>query len=83
MVSIAEAYWKGVMMAHQPFHLEEFISPLVFCLLFQQLVLYEICSLEIVKTCNSPNFQPSSTFMSLRGCKQAERITITPSQLEE
>lgn len=51
---IVQAYLKSVIMPQQPFHLTELISPLVFCLPFSgKWFLYESCSLEIVKSCNS------------------------------
>lgn len=79
LLSIVVANLKSVIMSRQPFHLEEFISPLVFfCLLFQQLLLHESCSPEIVKTCNRPRFSCVFIFRGTQvECKQSAQANYT------
>lgn len=61
LVSTLVANLKSVITSQQPFHLEEFISPLAcFCLLLQQLVLH-----ETVKTCSRPRFSCVFIFKDL------------------
>ncbi len=70
-------------MAHQAFSSLGLHFPSgVFSAFFRQLVLNESCGLEIAKTCNGPNFQPSSAFITRQCFKQVEKITVTLNQLK-